>query len=396
MSRLLSIAALVLLAGCFGQANPSAPSVPEAESTPPVFPEVDDSRKPARTPTLTPSPAAVREESNSSVDTLEPKLPTDPARLLGLDVSHGSVILRPHIGGSYVLQKQGGAITAGPLEAGSELRIGFLPPNSTHTLVIRNGTEQFRAEFTTLPSPWAWANIDAATVRPGMALHARNLCTAGFMLRDATNESLYLLTAGHCFAAGEEVRLDGEIPVGDVVVSTYDGLLDYALVRIHDHMRHLAHPSSLTWDGFADPPNDAQANSQDIACFHGHAVALGSHESLRGRCGRYWDVATETHGGRRIEIYRGSLPVYKGDSGAGLLHHETGAPIGLLSSGIAGDMAGGMTFCSVLSELQQIHGLDTAGLFQNYTPTPITIAPPASPPTHGDASMLSLACETTR
>ncbi|HEX2196583.1 MAG TPA: hypothetical protein VHJ76_06620 [Actinomycetota bacterium] len=176
----------------------------------------------------------------------------------------------------------------------------------------------------------AWGGEDAP-LRPGASLGGR--CTFNFVFYTPGTAKkapkAYIGTAGHCTAElGEEVELPGVGMVGkvvydsDLVEGDYQGV-DFTLIELYPKIVSQTNPTVLGWGGprrIATVEDFAVGDQVDV---YGYGLLLGDNEQTRPR---YGVLASWTE-----QEYQADMPAVNGDSGAPLIHHETGAALGIIS-----------------------------------------------------------------
>lgn len=227
--------------------------------------------------------------------------------------------------------------------------------------------------------------------RPGSALYSGGLCTAGFFLRNELNDTIYILTAGHCYARGIQVRDKGDRIVGEVVAVHHDGLLDYALIAATASYRETLSPSLTHWTGPTIPPRHT-IRTHDPICFYGHGNGFDYADQTRARCGEFWSNQNESHGGRAIGVWRSEFQANTGDSGGPVIDYTTGAAIGILLGGTPGSIAGGIDICSILSSAKDLDGLELRLAQAPYKQAAMTYPPPPLPVLYGDETPMTVPC----
>lgn len=209
--------------------------------------------------------------------------------------------------------------------------VGFLEPNRSYQLRIdafgtRRASMVLEQTFTTSGGRYQWADPAQVQLQPG-ALILGGDCTAGFILRDETNASLYVMTARHCVQdVGQEVPSDEGVPIGRVVaLGTYD--LDWALVKIREDFRPNVTAAVRYWSG------PSRLLTRD-AFQPGDLVCLGKpprpNSTGPSRCGRYLEYMEVTQLGKTARMITLQLDVEPGDSGSPVLHRETGGAVGMI------------------------------------------------------------------
>lgn len=382
------LAALLLatapLIGCLGGPTDEPPaSGSDVETTDSAGPSGEDGPSENGSPQAPPTPGS------------EPSGPADPERPPGLynvsaTPSHGSVQVNYTLIGTdqsriEVTAAHGDAsrtIEAPPESGNRSVTVGFLAPDTSYEIrVDARGPNQTQTwtqtvTVTTDPSPYAWAGKQAP-IRPGSEM--TSIGTLGFVLRNATNETLYMLTAGHAVEHGEMIKVwaedgeyrSGEVKVGPVVDRRYEEGHDWALVEIVDQARERVDPRVRHWAGPTKVASNATVEFNDTVCHYGHGGAYSLSEETRHRCGRldgfnqsYNFVFWGEHSG--------------GDSGSPVVHYDTGAAIGLLEGAFPPGpwgLGGGVTVCHLLDDVHRA-GYDVALVTPAWDPPPADPAPP--------------------
>lgn len=136
-----------------------------------------------------------------------------------------------------------------------------------------------------------WPPIDEASIRPGAklgdyGLRGWNACTAGFVLADPSNTTLYVASAAHCFGdveIGAEIPLAGiedagtlaycswgtiahgsrsACPASEALVLNRSRDNDFALVRVADEHRGEVHPAMFGFEGPAGLDREASVGEK--------------------------------------------------------------------------------------------------------------------------------------
>lgn len=173
----------------------------------------------------------------------------------------------------------------------------------------------------------AWGGEDSP-LRPGASLGG--YCTFNFVYfspgtKKAASKA-YIGTAGHCTDKLGEVAEHPELgPVGEVV---YDSDLvgsdvDFSLIELDPKIVPQTNPTVLHWGGptrSATPEDLAVGDQVDV---YGYGIGVGLTEQTRPRYGFLV--------GFNDKEYQADMPAVNGDSGSPLIHHETGAALGIIS-----------------------------------------------------------------
>lgn len=285
-----------------------------------------------------------------------------------LAVSFGSatVTIRSGLAGEirYGLPDQD--LLVQPLGPGNHT-LGFLQAGQNHVVEIWQSSPGGELSlvasvpFTTLANPIPQSPMP--TIQPGSYL---GTCTLGFILRNATNDTLYALTAGHCFPEGAVVhRYDWGWPtatqrerIGQVVLAKDDGMVDWALIEISAEARPLVSPSLLHWGGPASAWGGTRAG--DVACHVGWGQLFAYGVSSTHRCSEFQGypsgATSDGEGNSTLQFMLEGI-VDAGDSGSPVID-EGGNAVGILTSGVA-HAATGTTLCGILSLASQA-GYDLA------------------------------------
>lgn len=173
----------------------------------------------------------------------------------------------------------------------------------------------------------AWGGPEAP-LRPGSSLGG--YCTFNFVFyRPGTATKApkaYIGTAGHCTdKLGEEAELAGTGIIGKVV---YDSDLvksgvDFSLIEIDPAFVSQTNPEVRVWGGPTRPATVEDFAVGDQVDVHGYGVGVGATEQTRPRSGALFSWTEKE--------YQADMPAVNGDSGAPLIHHETGAALGIIS-----------------------------------------------------------------
>ena len=174
-----------------------------------------------------------------------------------------------------------------------------------------------------------WGDTNSP-LRPGASLGG--YCTFNFVFYTPGTAKApakgYIGTAGHCTdEIGEVVENPGLGPVGKVV---YDSDLaepasgvDFSLIELDTNIIGQTNPEVLVWGGptgFVTTEDFAVGDQVDV---YGYGMLVGENEQTRRRYGALVSWTDNE--------YQADMPAVNGDSGAPLLHHETGAALGIIS-----------------------------------------------------------------
>ena len=177
------------------------------------------------------------------------------------------------------------------------------------------------------PRTPAWGPEDSP-LRPGSSLGG--YCTFNFVFftpgTAAKAPKAYIGTAGHCTDELGEVVSHPELgEVGTVVYDSdlVDSGVDFSLIELKPEIVSQTNPKVLGWGGPTRAINYEDLQFGDQVDLYGYGVGLGIREETRPRYG-FLVGFTETE-------YQADMPAVNGDSGSPLLHHETGAALGIIS-----------------------------------------------------------------
>lgn len=173
----------------------------------------------------------------------------------------------------------------------------------------------------------------SSPIRPGSQFGGS--CTFNFVFHEevfATPEEpnpipeVYIGTAAHCTSgAGQRVSVGGFGQIGTVVYDSDEAGsdVDFSLVDVDDHLVGQTNPQMRGFEGpkgVATPDMLALGDRVDV---YGYGVVVGLREETRPRSG----ILTEW----TQDEYMADMPAVNGDSGAPLLHNETGYALGVIS-----------------------------------------------------------------
>lgn len=176
----------------------------------------------------------------------------------------------------------------------------------------------------------AWGGEDAP-IRPGSSLGG--YCTFNFVFYTPGTAKkapkAYIGTAGHCTdKIGEETELPGVGVIGkvvydsDLVEGEYQGV-DFSLIELFPEMISKTNPTVLNWGGPTRAATVEDFAVGDQVDVHGYGVVLGQNDVTRSRSGVLVSWTEQE--------YQADMPAVNGDSGSPLIHHETGAALGIIS-----------------------------------------------------------------
>jgi hypothetical protein len=173
----------------------------------------------------------------------------------------------------------------------------------------------------------AWGGEDSP-LRPGSSLGG--YCTFNFVFfTPGTKKSPpkgYIGTAGHCTdAVGEEVSNPALGVVGTVVYDSdeVESPVDFSLIELKADIISKTNPTVLHWGGPTRSVTAKDLAVGDQVDVYGYGVGVGTFEQTRPRYG--------VLAGFNDKEYQADMPAVNGDSGSPLIHHETGAALGIIS-----------------------------------------------------------------
>lgn len=245
-----------------------------------------------------------------------------------LQVAHGSAIVWPGFPASRITVLEAGLVLFESSVDANGTLVPFLEPGRTYEIAFydeeprssRRPSESSPVGKTIFSTPTnSRSYSQVPLVQPGIALTTVDgSCTLGFLARDATNESIYAITAGHCADLNETVFLgDRDTPFGEVIIKD-DGSSDWAIIRIHD-------PANVAPNvGNHAAPNGMRAADGleigDMLCAMGQSILAAA---VAERCGPLL--------GHSSQGFDHGIPVYSGDSGSPVLAQD-GAAVGIVTA----------------------------------------------------------------
>lgn len=173
----------------------------------------------------------------------------------------------------------------------------------------------------------------SSPIRPGSSLGG--YCTFNYIFYDLVYPTpevpnpvpdVYIGTAGHCTGEiGERVELEGTGEIGTVVYDSdlVDSTVDFSLVELDADRVGQTNPQMR---GFEGPKGVATTNMLavgDRVDVYGYGLVVGELEQTRPRFGLLTDWTNDE--------YVADMPAVNGDSGAPLLHDESGFALGVIS-----------------------------------------------------------------
>ena len=182
---------------------------------------------------------------------------------------------------------------------------------------------------TVVPAEPAWGDL-SSPIRPGASLGG--YCTYNWVFYDSVLDegqppTAYIGTAAHCTdEVGERVELgDSGQEIGTVVYDSDDAGsgVDFSLIQLDDERVAQTNPQMLGWGGPRGAVTTGQLAIGDRVDVHGYGMVLGDFDQTRSRYGFLVNWSDDE--------YVADMPAVNGDSGAPLLHHDTGLALGIIS-----------------------------------------------------------------
>lgn len=173
----------------------------------------------------------------------------------------------------------------------------------------------------------AWGGTDSP-LRPGASFDGK--CTFNFVFYRPGAQGRapvgYIGTAGHCTEKLGEIAANPD--VGDIGQVVYDSDLadsdvDFSLIELEPEVIGQTNPEVLGWGGPTRSVTLEDLAVGDRINVYGYGVGVGATEQTRPRYG--FLVAYNE------KEYQADMPAVNGDSGAPLVHDETGAALGIIS-----------------------------------------------------------------
>lgn len=176
-----------------------------------------------------------------------------------------------------------------------------------------------------------WADPGAATLRPGADMP---ICTFDWLFVDPVNGTYYVGIAGHCTDdIDQNITLVGEGEIGHVVFDSdnstlqedfgVEGRVDFSLIELWEGKNLIAHPQIIGFDGPTGYIDCDETAVGDRIAFYGYGMVFGEVEQTRPRHGVLASCDGKDYGAQTTAIF--------GDSGASVLHYDTGKALGIVS-----------------------------------------------------------------
>jgi hypothetical protein len=173
----------------------------------------------------------------------------------------------------------------------------------------------------------------SSPIRPGSSLGG--YCTFNYIFYElvyATPENpspvpdVFIGTAGHCTdEVGERVTLEGLGEIGSVAfdsdVAGKD--VDFSLIQLDAERVGQANPQMRGFEGPTGVATPSTLEVGDRVDVYGYGIGVSEFEETRGRFGLLTDWTNDE--------YVADMPAVNGDSGAPLLHDESGLALGIIS-----------------------------------------------------------------
>jgi hypothetical protein len=306
---------------------------------------------------LIPLSGCISEIDENQIDPIEPTMPTIPEpeqpEPIQATATQGSIqftIPSTQLPGTITIRGTTYPVTA------SRIELQFLPPGEFPWKFTGNQSTQNGS--TTIQSNYSWSTD--AKIFPGAWI---TTCTLSWILRDATNETLYAVTAGHCGEVGKEFTAihenSGNIYsgtqsrhfVGTVKYSIDEENRDFGFIEIADESRHLVSPAMQYFTGPVGVGEPTEYPRGDEVCFYGN-YGLSPSNDTNTRCGKHDGADGTPESGY---FYGVSGFASGGDSGGPVIHYETGQALGMISNGQRGVHFVYSSLCDALEWLQGEH-----------------------------------------
>ncbi|MGH2711696.1 MAG: hypothetical protein ACRDH9_10895 [Actinomycetota bacterium] len=197
------------------------------------------------------------------------------------------------------------------------------------------------AAFAALPLPAAVSDpapVEPAfgplssPIRPGSSMGG---CTYNYIFYELVYPTpevpnpipdVFIGTAGHCTdEPGERVELPGLGEIGTVVYDSdvVDSNVDFSLIELDPERVGQTNPQMRGFEGPKGVATPAMLALGDRVDIYGYGIGVGSLEQTRPRFGFLTDWTDNE--------YVADMPAVNGDSGAPLLHDESGFALGVIS-----------------------------------------------------------------
>lgn len=175
-----------------------------------------------------------------------------------------------------------------------------------------------------------WGGEDSP-LRPGAEAHTEaGQCTFNFAFYKPGTKgkpaTAYIGTAAHCTDKLGEVVSNPEVgEVGEVVYDSdlVDSGVDFTLIQLNPEVVAKTNPTVFGWGGPTRSVTQEDLAVGDQVDVYGYGLLLGETEQTRPRYGVLMAFTEQE--------YQANMPAVNGDSGAPLIHHETGAALGIIS-----------------------------------------------------------------
>lgn len=370
----------------------SASSSPSSSPSSSSSSSSSTSSSPPPSPSSSPSPPSSTSSTPATSSTSSPP-PPPSFQWTGVEPSHGSILLHfklhdaQNIVIHYASAHHSEVLSISNGNGDRNAVLGRLSSNTAYSIHASYSTQSGATfssvlQVTTAANPYRWAAGSDAWIQPGMAYRITDgsRCTLGFIFQDATNETLYALTAGHCGQIGTTAQFENGTRLGVFSHSWATATGDAGFIRLDSTLRDHVSPVLSHWTGPNSEANSANVRRTDRVCFYGQGQGFGDAAATRHRCGgtaTYSD--RDGRPGPEVIQFQGSA--FSGDSGSPIISYESGAAIGVLTGSLGGYL-GGTILCTVsrlLSEAGTPLWLATA----QYQPPPADPAPSGVTPPEG-------------
>lgn len=196
-----------------------------------------------------------------------------------------------------------------------------------------SGDLQNKTDSTQEHNRWqpAWAGAETALLRPGSKLFPSE-CTVGFLFVDPAKGRYYASTAAHCATiedspsedgTGMRVKLEDTGEIGTVVFDgdAYTPKVDFALIELDTNINLMANPQMIEFQGPTGFIACLDIRTGDSLGIYGHGFVFDTADLLLAREGIFIDC--------REGRYASAIVTDGGDSGAPVLHLDTGNAVGV-------------------------------------------------------------------
>ena len=173
----------------------------------------------------------------------------------------------------------------------------------------------------------------SSPIRPGSSLGGT--CTFNYIFYELAYPTaeepepipeVFIGTAGHCTdELGERVTLAGLGEIGTVVYDSdvADSNVDFSLIELDAERVAQTNPQMRGFEGPKGVATTSMLEVGDRIDVYGYGIVVGSFEETRPRFGLLTDWTNDE--------FVADMPAVNGDSGAPVLHDESGFALGIIS-----------------------------------------------------------------